>query len=683
MHLFSNYLQPLMLWLHLHPHWALVLTFFVAFTESLAIIGSIIPGSVTMTAIGILAGSGVMRIDLTLAAAILGAIVGDGISYMLGNIFSERLVNIWPFSHYPNWLNYGKDYFNHHGGKSVIIGRFVGPLRSIIPVIAGMMHMSHWRFFIANALSAVAWSILYIFPGILIGAASNELSPEQATHLFLVILIILVSLWLLSLTLKWCFIKLNQVLHNSFHKFWLWVKNQPATTPFFKLLTPSAEVDHYRTVALIASAILLVGLFFLIIGLAAHKDWIVNLNQSTHLFIQSLRTHAFDVFFIIISQFTSPLNLIATFLLVCAISIYYRDWRSLAYWLSLNFFCTLIILAIHWQLPTLRPQGLWDVKTSYSFPLIELSYAVTMFSSLIFYFNSYCLSRITRFLRVLFILSLIFAGIGAIYLGDNWLNDCLSAYIFGLSLSVIHWLFYRRKANAITYSPVISHLLLGSFLLIALISSLATYDKSLRNHQPYLAQHLLMKQNWWNQQRLLLPIYRTNRIGKPVALFNIQYVGSLEEFEKALLAFGWQKPEHSLLNSLVTRIKGQATSAELPLMAQLYLNRKPVLTLTYPPTKGNPEQFLQMWQSNFHLEETNQPLWLGSVHSRNFINKTKMAKSSTINSLLYLSAALPQTLQRHIILDKKLTKNLIIAAPPLILLIKEKQNAEKTTIHDD
>ena len=209
MHLFTNYIQPLTFWLYAHPHWALFITFLISFSESLAIIGSIIPGSVTMTAIGILAGSGVMRIDLTFLAATLGAIAGDSGSYALGYTFSDRLVNIWPFKKYPKWLLYGKDYFSRHGSTSVLIGRFVGPMRSIIPVIAGMMHMKHWHFLIANAVSAVAWAILYVTPGVLIGAASSELSTESATRLFVLILIFLVIVWLTSLSIKWL------VVHTS------------------------------------------------------------------------------------------------------------------------------------------------------------------------------------------------------------------------------------------------------------------------------------------------------------------------------------------------------------------------------------------------------------------------------------------------------------------------------------
>ncbi|WP_051131894.1 DedA family protein [Legionella tunisiensis] len=165
MHLFTDYIEPLTAWLYTHPHWALIITFLIALTESLAIIGSIIPGSVTMTAIGILAGSGVMRIDLTLLAATLGAIAGDSASYLLGYAFSERLISIWPFSHYPNWLFYGKDYFSRHGGKSVLVGRFIGPLRSIIPVIAGMMHMSHWRFLLPIPCLLLLGQLFMLPPG--------------------------------------------------------------------------------------------------------------------------------------------------------------------------------------------------------------------------------------------------------------------------------------------------------------------------------------------------------------------------------------------------------------------------------------------------------------------------------------------------------------------------------------
>lgn len=196
-------------WLYVHPYCALLFTFLIALAESLAVIGSIIPGSITMTTVGILAGSGAMRIDLTFIAAILGAIVGDGLSYLLGYYFSDHLVNKWPFKRYPHWLNYGERYFARHGGKSVLIGRFIGPLRSIIPVIAGMMKMNRWHFFFANVLSAIGWAVLYVLPGVLIGTAGTELAPKKASHLFLAIIVVLIGIWALSLGIKWLYVRLS------------------------------------------------------------------------------------------------------------------------------------------------------------------------------------------------------------------------------------------------------------------------------------------------------------------------------------------------------------------------------------------------------------------------------------------------------------------------------------------
>ena len=220
MHLLHGDWQILTTWLHTHPNNAVFITFFIAFAESLAIIGTLIPGSITMTAIGILAGSGILRIDLTFISAILGAVAGDGVSYAIGAKFSDRLTQIWPFRRYPRWITYGKDYFARHGGNSVLIGRFFGPLRSIIPLIAGMLRMSRWHFFFANVISGIGWSILYLTPGILIGEASTELSSEDATQLFVIILFGLTLLWLGSLAVKAIFKRVRY-----------WFKNKNSDSP--------------------------------------------------------------------------------------------------------------------------------------------------------------------------------------------------------------------------------------------------------------------------------------------------------------------------------------------------------------------------------------------------------------------------------------------------------------------
>src|SRR4029078_1954051 len=122
------------------------------------------------------------------------------------------------------------------GGKSIIFGRFVGPVRPMIPLIAGMMDMTPKRFLIFNILSAIAWAPLYSLPGILIGVSLGNLPPEAATRVGLLILLLLLAFWLVYeffLTIgKW----LSSLIHRILKKIWGAVQNSPYLNWLHKIL---------------------------------------------------------------------------------------------------------------------------------------------------------------------------------------------------------------------------------------------------------------------------------------------------------------------------------------------------------------------------------------------------------------------------------------------------------------
>lgn len=158
-------LQGIQDWIIANPHWAGAVVFTLSAAESLAVVGLFIPGLIMMGIVGALVAAGILSIVPTLIYAILGAVVGDGISYYLGYIFKDHLPNYWPFNRYPKWLEQGKSFFINYGSMSIVIGRFVGPVRPFIPVVAGMMHMSPRVFLIANIISAMVWAPIYMLPG--------------------------------------------------------------------------------------------------------------------------------------------------------------------------------------------------------------------------------------------------------------------------------------------------------------------------------------------------------------------------------------------------------------------------------------------------------------------------------------------------------------------------------------
>ncbi|WP_211111647.1 DedA family protein [Azospirillum brasilense] len=164
--------------------WAEVIFFLCAFAESLAFLGFVVPGVVLIAAGGALVASGALGFWQVYVALALGAVLGDAVSYWLGRVFGDRVPAVWPFRQRPELLERGGRFFLRHGGKSVFFARFLGPLRPVVPITAGMMAMPHHSFQTANLLSAVIWVPLMMAPGIAIAKGvgiEDLLSGARAT----------------------------------------------------------------------------------------------------------------------------------------------------------------------------------------------------------------------------------------------------------------------------------------------------------------------------------------------------------------------------------------------------------------------------------------------------------------------------------------------------------------------
>lgn len=165
----TEWFTELLAWIEHNPAYAGWVVFGVSLAESLAIVGVLVPGVVILIGAGTLIGAGVLDFWSMCAWAVAGAIIGDGLSYWLGHHF-EYLTGRWRwFRLHPDHLQRGIRFFDEYGDLSIALGRFFGPLRAIVPLVAGLMRMPPKRFFIANVLSALVWAPAYLAPGILLG----------------------------------------------------------------------------------------------------------------------------------------------------------------------------------------------------------------------------------------------------------------------------------------------------------------------------------------------------------------------------------------------------------------------------------------------------------------------------------------------------------------------------------
>jgi membrane protein DedA with SNARE-associated domain len=173
--------QPLLAFIKEHESWAVAIMFITGFGESFAFLSLLFPGTTLLIAAGTLLKSGTLSYLPVMVGAILGAVLGDWVSYWIGRRFGGGIARHWPFSRNPGLLPSGIEFFARHGGKSVFIGRFFGPIRAVIPLAAGIMHMPRGRFWVANIASALVWAPMLLFLGDAVGEAGDRLIGSANT----------------------------------------------------------------------------------------------------------------------------------------------------------------------------------------------------------------------------------------------------------------------------------------------------------------------------------------------------------------------------------------------------------------------------------------------------------------------------------------------------------------------
>ncbi len=141
--------------------------FLLAFGESLAVVSLLLPATAILFALSGLLGASGIPFWPCWAAAALGAILGDCVSYWIGHRFKDRLPRLWPLTRVPDLLPRGQAFFHKWGVAGVFIGRFFGPLRAAVPLVAGTCGMKLLPFMLANLASALVWATGILSPGFL------------------------------------------------------------------------------------------------------------------------------------------------------------------------------------------------------------------------------------------------------------------------------------------------------------------------------------------------------------------------------------------------------------------------------------------------------------------------------------------------------------------------------------
>lgn len=435
-------LQPLIDFLSQHQGWLLAAIFVTAAIESLAFVGIIVPGVLMMFLLGTLAGNSALSLPLTLLMAGLGAVAGDGLSYYLGRLFHDRLHQVWPFRSYPQVLRQGEDFFRRHGGKSILIGRFIGPIRPVIPIVAGMFDMPSRQFLLFNILSAIGWALIYVMPGYLVGA-SIAVEVKLPPHFYWVLfgtLAILLFAFFTFFNLQW-----HLQSESRFHRWlrhrtrqWRW-----ARTLWYRLSSPRSKHLDFP----LPSCMLLItslSLFVLLLISVLETRWIWELNQSTLEFFRSLRQPLLDPLFVTITLLG---DVEAQYLLFTMLTLFFlqRGYYSAALHVALAGIATAVsIELLKTGLAVLRPEVVQRPPESFAFPSGHAGGSMVFWGLLGSFIAQEAPPKKRWRIYSLLSLPVLLIALSRVYLGVHWLSDILGGLLWGLVICSL---------TRISYSP--------------------------------------------------------------------------------------------------------------------------------------------------------------------------------------------------------------------------------------
>jgi undecaprenyl-diphosphatase len=606
----EHLLQNLLEWIALHPYAFNAVVFVVALMESLVVLGLLIPGAALLFGVGALMATGSLPILSILTWTVAGAIVGDFASFLLGHHYHQRLRVIWPFRRYPRLVNRGVDFFVRHGGKSVFMARFIGPLRPIVPAIAGMMNMTTTRFLLVDSIACLLWAPVYILPGMVFGA-SLGLAAEVAGRLVVLLVVIAAVAWL-GIWLSSNLVRLlSPYASIALEKTLYWSRTHPRIRPLAGSLLDPGHPEA-RGLAVL-SVLLFITLWLLLIITRQAMHGHALSGTDTYLFhsLQNLRTPWADSTAVFLTQFGN-LALLATILAGSCAWLFWKGYTKAAWhWLAVFMGAGLLTWTLKLSLQVERPL---NFHGSFSFPSAHTSMSLAVYG-----FLALMIARelpvwhrwLPYTLAGLLVMSI---AVSRLYLGVHWFSDVFAGLTLGIFWVALIGIAYDRHPAP---TLPVKHLLLVVTLLLALACAWQTqtrFTQEMAEYKPRTEIHRITRSTWKSIGWEALPAYRIDLQGRDGQPMNFQWAGSLATLRNELLNKGWHEPTSLTPLSAMNWLVPDPDIKMLPVLPQVNDGQHQALLLIGPQTTGEAQLVaLRLWPSNRELQEDNTPVWIGNV----------------------------------------------------------------------
>ena len=612
----ESHLQALTTYLSAHPGLALGAVFAAALLEALAVIGTVIPGSSIVFVGGVLVGLGALDPVWTAAAAVAGAIVGDGISFWLGRHHHERLRAMWPLRTHPAWFERGQAYFALHGGKSVFLGRFLGPVRAIVPVVAGMSDMPAARFYAVNVLSAFAWAAAHLLPGMLFGA-SLQLAGAISSRLLILLAIVLLGAWTLG--------GLVRAAHRRGAPFVarlrdrLVARARAGAGALPRLVLSLFDPARPESPGLLVAAALLLGGAWLFLGVlqdVISNDPLVRFDHVVFAALQGLRTAWVDDAMVTATELGSAavaLPLIAAVALLLALA---RCWRTLAYWLAAMGFAEALVWTLKLTVERTRPTALYSGAEQFSFPSGHAASSIVLYGFLAFLLARGRSTRGRVAITLAAALAIGLISFSRLYLGAHWLSDVLASLGLGTAWVALLGIAYTRHVrDERVPSRALLYTALATLAVAGAVQMSSHHDADVARYAPQAPTPAVLLPDWRGTGWQHLAAHRTEIDGEADEPMALQWAAPAERIKAALTAAGWRVPAPWASRAALLWLLPSTPIGELPVLAKFHQGEPPRLTFEQALDDRH-RLVVRLWASADRVDAAGgapSPLWLGMV----------------------------------------------------------------------
>ncbi|WP_434766833.1 bifunctional DedA family/phosphatase PAP2 family protein [Pseudomonas triticicola] len=397
-------------WLGANPQWLAAAVFIVACVECLAIAGLIVPGTVLLFAVAVLAGSGALSLSETLLLGFLGGILGDLISYFLGRHFHQNIRRLPGLRQHPEWMASAESYFQRYGIASLLVGRFIGPLRPMLPMVAGMCDMPFPRFFAVSLVAAAGWSLAYLLPGWATGAAFRLPLPEG---------------------------------------FWLEAGIVAASIAVMLGLSVNSSVRRHRRATLWIGGMSLL----ILIGLFIGYPYLTALDNGVMTLVQEHRQPALDEIAVTLTLIGEFRNMLLFSALLVVLLLLCKQWRQAVFAGATMLITAMANTGTKYFFARVRPEVLSDPLTTYSMPSGHASGAFALFLTLGVLAGRGQPPRMRLTWLLIACIPALAIALSRVYLGAHWPTDILAgAMLASCVCAAMLWLSQRQTSlNAMPF----------------------------------------------------------------------------------------------------------------------------------------------------------------------------------------------------------------------------------------